>query len=195
MIYLVSEADLAVREQDDALVVGGYAFRWEQTASVGGLFRERFERNSVPAKAIRDVGLNVGHRAPFVVRTTSGDLTVAPDDKGLAWEATLDRDDPEAVSLYRRAKRRVFGGVSVGFIPERGGMKRSFDGGKELVTITKVAQIREISVVNHPVYQSSSIEARSAEEFYRSLPEPARPGPYRSEARTQALRAVAASRR
>ena len=98
--------------------------------------------------------------------------------------------------MYRRAKRRVFGGVSVAFRPARGGVERSFDKrGKEEVTITKVAQIREISVVNHPAYRSSSIEARSAEEFFRTLPEPARPGPYRSEARTQALRAVAASRR
>lgn len=196
MLYLPSEAEIEVRQEGSKLRLGGYAFKWFTPANLFPGLREQFAKGSVSARAIKDVGLNVEqHLSGYIARTTAGDLDVRADDVGLRWDATLDAEDSEHVNVHRRAARGVYGGSSVGFRPATRGIKREMDAkGNVLATVEKVAMIQEITVVNRPIYASSSVEARSMREFMEAG-NPAPAVPVWAASRTRALRAAARSRR
>ena len=162
------DAGIEVRQQGgSAPRIGGYALRWMQEARLfgetgRGAWLERFEGGAFKS-VLKDVGLNVQHSniGLYLARTTSGDLSLREDDKGLAWEAELDPSDPEHVSVYRRALRGVPGGVSVAYLPTKRGRKQELrDNGDIVETITRVKIFPDISIVNRPAYHSSSVEVR-----------------------------------
>ena len=170
----LSDAGVKVRESEDGKpILFGYALKWGQKAKLFQGWYERFDKGAF-REAMDDVGLKLQHGGLYLVRSTAGDFSVAEDDVGLAYEATLDREDAEHMSVYRRARRGVFGGASVGYLPKKGGTERELRKNGDIVETIKPGGVKlfpEISIVNIPAFTGSTVQVRMMEQCLSELPE------------------------
>lgn len=148
--------------------IRGFGLKWDETINYGGFFRERIERGAF-ADTLRtnDVKLMIGHAydgLPLASKDT-GTMDVIETKEGLEFEARIDESDPEAASLATKIRAGLADSMSIGFIEGKTEIvtgKKKDDGSRELDLriIKEVENLREISVVTWPAYESSSVEAR-----------------------------------
>lgn len=150
--------------------IRGFGLKWDETIVYGNWFRERIERGAFE-ETLRnnDVKLLIGHAydsLPLASKDT-GTMDVVETKEGLEFEARIDERDPEAASLATKIRAGLADSMSIGFVEGETkvvqGKKRP-DGGRDLDLriIEKVENLREISVVTWPAYESSSVAARNA---------------------------------
>ena len=95
-------------------------------------------------------------------RTKSGTLTLREDGKGLWGSVQINREDQDAVNLYRRVQRGDVDQCSFGFYIENE-TRDVLEDGTVRYTIHKV-QLLEVSVVTFPAYEETSVSARHRAE-------------------------------
>lgn len=149
--------------------IRGFGLKWDETIVYGGWFRERIERGAFK-ETLRDndVKLMVGHdyRGLPLASKDTGTMEVRETAEGLEFEAQIDERDPESASLAAKVRAGLADSMSIGFVEGETKViqgKKKEDGSRELDLriIEKVENLREISVVTWPAYESSSVEARS----------------------------------
>jgi HK97 family phage prohead protease len=82
---------------DTGYTIGGGSYRYEERVDAGAFTRTL---SSDP-----DVVFRTEHSSLPLARTSSGTLTLGEDDKGLWYEAQLDRADPDVISLVPKIQR------------------------------------------------------------------------------------------
>ena len=149
---------LHVRQGEaDAATIGGYGLEWDDVYD-GGWFTESF-REGAFLETLGDVRLKVGHDHNRIALARSPDtMDVSEDDKGLVFEARLDLRSPEHLTLYIAIERGDVDGMSIGFWPIEEVVTRKEDEPAHY-EVTR-AELLEISAVDFPAYESSSVEAR-----------------------------------
>ena len=152
---------LEVREANDNNVsLGGYAIRWGDVADLGFVTEE--VRRGAFAEAMDNTFMLVGHNrsALPLARVSNGTLDIGEDEEGLRFDATLDKERPDALSAFHAVSRGDADGVSVGFSMDGGKWER--DETKEIPhdIIVRVGELIEISIVAFPAYKATSIEPR-----------------------------------
>lgn len=146
----------------------GYGYKWGDEAEfAGGVIVERIKRGAFAATLKRDdCKLMVGHdhRALPLARKETGTFRVSEDDTGLRFEADLDPDDPEAVSVMRKVAAGLADKMSVGFTMRRGGVERRIEpkgkGEPTVYEIERIGELMEISIVTWPAYNRTEVSAR-----------------------------------
>ena len=166
-----------VRRDDgtDGLIIEGYAAVYDSAADIGGMFTETIERGAFENADMRDVPLKYNHvdNVPILARTRNKSLILIPDEKGLRIRAEL-LDTTDGIDMYKRIKAGLIDKMSFAFtIPKGGDVWEKKDGGK-FRTIKRFERIFDVSVVDSPAYENTSIFARSKEiadaiEFKDSL--------------------------
>ena len=152
---------LEVREATDSnITLGGYAVRWGDVADLGwvteevkpGAFDDRMDNTF----------MLIGHNrsALPLARVSNGTMNISEDQDGLRFEATLDKERPDALSAFHAVSRGDADGVSIGFNMDGGKWERDESGGKPHDTIVRVGELIEVSIVAFPAYKASSIEPR-----------------------------------
>lgn len=110
-----------------------------------------------------DIRALTNHDTRLVLgRTKSGTLTLQEDGKGLWGSVQINREDQDAVNLYRRVQRGDVDQCSFGFFIE-GETRDVLEDGTVRYTINKV-QLLEVSVVTFPAYEETSVSARHRAE-------------------------------
>ena len=125
-----------------------------------GSYTEVIKRGALDGADLTDSRLLVNHdltRIPLA--RTPKTMQFKITDKGLEMTAELP-DTEEARSAYTAVKRGDLKGMSFAFTVPEGG--DSYDAKTNTRTITKIAKVYEVSLVNFPAYPTASAEARSA---------------------------------
>lgn len=138
-----------------------------------GQYKEIVDRNALKKTDLKDVRLFVNHDTNKITLARSkngkGTMKLSVEDDGLHIEAELDiENNVEAKSLYSAVKRGDMDGMS--FMFRIDGEEWS-DLDKEVPTrrITSISVVHEVSVVNFPAYQQTSVNARSSQESETSV--------------------------
>ena len=124
-----------------------------------GSYTEVIQRGALDGADLTDSRLLVNHdmtRIPLARTPKTMQFNIT--DKGLEMRAELPNTE-EAKSVYTAVKREDLTGMSFAFSVPDGG--DSYDPKTNTRTITKIAKVYEVSLVNFPAYPTASAEARS----------------------------------
>ena len=156
MLKLEQRAVLELRAKDRRLE--GYAAKFNTEARIAD-FVELIAPGAFSAslKSGRDVLGLVDHDASKVLaRTRSGNLKLAEDSTGLAFELQVP-DTTAGRDALALAERGDLGGMSFGFVVPKGG--ESWEGNRRTLS---AIDLYEISVVSAwPAYEGTSVQARA----------------------------------
>ena len=166
-------------DEENKLIIEGYAAVFGKETLIGCAdwgFYERIEKGAFDGADMKDVPLKYNHSdaVPVLARTRNKSLTLTPDDKGLFIRAEL-LDTQDGKDMYKRIQAGLIDKMSFAFTVKE---EKISDANKRNPkrSITKFERIFDVSVVDTPAYEDTSIYARSRElaEAWRSTPEGAR---------------------
>lgn len=159
--YRTTTRNMQVREKpnEEAFEIEGYFIVYDDETELWDGVYEKIDRNALDGQLDKDIRALYDHDTSKVLgRVKNNTLRLESDDKGLKGIVTINRDDPEALSIYQKIKRGDVDQCSFGFIPTKQD-RSTRPGGGELFTVRELDLI-EVSVVAFPAYENTSIAAR-----------------------------------
>lgn len=173
-IRFANITDFAIEQRaegDDAgkMIIEGYAAVYDSETLIGSEdwgFYERIQRGAFDGADLRDVPLKYNHSDfyPILARTRNKSLTLTTDEKGLKIRAEF-LNTQDSKDMYTRIKAGLIDKMSFAFTVAEGGetIEEHKAGETPLRTITKFDRIFDVSVVDTPAYDDTSVYARSIE--------------------------------
>lgn len=163
----ISDFNIELREGESGkMIIEGYAAVYDQEALIGDEdfgFYERIEKGAFDGANMKDVPLKYNHsdNVPILARTRNKSLELKTDDKGLFIRAEL-LDTQDNIDMYKRIQAGLIDKMSFAFTVKAGGDE--WEKGKTPKrTIKKFDRVFDVSVVDVPAYDGTSIYARSLE--------------------------------
>lgn len=158
--------ELRASQNDDSIgQIAGYAIVWD-TPSTNLPFTEVIKAGALDGVNLSGVLALYNHDSANVLgRVDAGTLKLTVDDHGLHFvldipDTTLGHD------VYTNIKNGNLKGVSFRFTIANGGETWKQINGQPTRVISKIATMREISLVSVPAYDDTSVEVtRSFKEF------------------------------
>lgn len=162
----ITNFSIEKREEENKMVIEGYAAVYDSETFIGDEewgFYERIEKGAFDKADMRDVPLKYNHEnaVPIMARTRNKSLELIPDEKGLRIKAEL-LDTQDNRDMYKRIQAGLIDKMSFAFtvrehddLWEKGKPPRR--------TIKRFERIFDVSVVDTPAYEDTSIYARSKE--------------------------------
>ena len=154
--------ELRTSESSNEKIIEGYAVVFGKVTTIGNSFYEIIDYDALNDCDLSDVALFVNHNSEAIplARTTSGTMTVAIDNIGLAIRARLDTENSQAArDLFSAIQRGDLSGMSFCFYVADDEWE-NINTDMPLRIIKKIARILEVSVVSYPAYPQTSISAR-----------------------------------
>ena len=161
---IVRECPLPTLRQldDNEYEFSGYGLEWDVVAEIGW-FTESFRKGAFK-DTLDDVRFLLGHdyTRPALARSPNT-MTVEEDDTGPRYGGSLDLRSPDAMSLAVAMSRGDIDKASIGF----SGIDYEFtegdeeEGIKDHYDVISVRRLWEISAVNFPAHESSSLDPRA----------------------------------
>ena len=157
----------AIESDDDKMLIEGYAITFDKPATHdygGRKFTETIKKGALDKTDMKDVPLRYNHNDTWLImaRTRNKSLKLIVDDIGLKIEAEL-LDTQSNRDAYKAIKAKLIDKMSFAFRVADGGDSWTF-GEKETVReVTNIAKLWDVSVVDTPFYDSTSIYTRSFE--------------------------------
>ena len=156
--YRTSHVKLRERDDNEELRIEGYFVVYDDETMLWDGVYEKIDRNAFEGELDKDIRALAGHdREKVLGRVKNNTLTLRSDEKGLWGSILINKDDPEAFSLYQKVKRGDIDQCSFGFIPTEEEREPRSNG--ELF-IVKRCKLIEVSVVAFPAYENTSVSAR-----------------------------------
>lgn len=163
------------READEGkMVIEGYAAVFDSETLIGNEdwgFYEKIARGAFDGADMKDVCLRYNHSDAFTIlaRTRNKSLTLSVDDKGLRVRAEL-LDTQAGRDMYQMIRSGLIDKMSFAFTVKDDEVEK---GKTPHRTIKRFDRIFDVSVVDTPAYDDTSIYARSLEraEAWREAPE------------------------
>ena len=110
-----------------------------------------------------DVRALTNHDTTLVLgRTKAGTLELREDSRGLWGRVKINREDSDAMNLYRRVQRGDVDQCSFGFDIGKEETAVNDDGSVHW-TIKEVSVLYEVTVATFPAYEETAVSARSAQ--------------------------------
>ena len=154
---LAENLQVRTEEQEEGkMVVEGYAVVFDSPATHG--FTEIVDKNAFNGCDMRDVPLKYNHTDNFLIlaRTRNNSLQLNVDDKGLKIRAEL-LDTTQGKDIYKCIKSGLLDKMSFAFTVE----EEKWDLSSDTRTILKIDRLFDVSVVDTPFYETTSIYARA----------------------------------
>ncbi|MBR6502526.1 MAG: HK97 family phage prohead protease [Clostridia bacterium] len=163
---LINIEDFTIERRDDGtdgLIIEGYAAVFNARANIGGWFEETIDKGAFDGADMRDVPMKYNHSdvVPILARTRNNSLTLSVDDHGLHVRAEL-LDTTDGVDMYKRIKAGLIDKMSFAFTVLEDSWTYG-ENGTDYRIIKKFDRIFDVSVVDVPAYDETSIIARSKE--------------------------------
>lgn len=159
-----SIANLDYKEDEEKLVLEGYALVFDSETFIGSEVKGYYEvidRNAIDASALKDVPLKYNHvdNTFILARTRNNSLQLNIDNKGLFIHAELLPNVQQHRDVYNMVKAGLLDKMSFAFSVEEHTIEK---GGKfPKRRILKIGKVFDVSIVDVPAYDATSIEARS----------------------------------
>ena len=157
----------AVEGVDDKMIIEGYAVTYDKPATheIGGRkFTETIKMGALDKTDMKDVPLRYNHNDSVMImaRTRNKSLQLIKDEIGLKIIAELI-DTQSNRDLYKAIKEGLIDKMSFAFTVADNGDTWSFGKDETKRDVTDIAKLWDVSVVDTPFYDSTSIYARSLE--------------------------------
>lgn len=149
--------NLQVRDStQDEMIVEGYAVVFDSPATHG--FTEIIDRNAFNGCDMRDVPLKYNHSDNFLIlaRTRNNSLELLIDEKGLKIRANLI-DTTNNRDIFKMIKAGLLDKMSFAFTVS----DEEWDYETDTRKILKIDKLYDVSVVDTPFYDTTSIYARA----------------------------------
>lgn len=165
----ISDFNIELRKDENEsgkMIIEGYAAVFDEEALIGDEewgFYERIAKGAFDGTNMKDVPLKYNHsdNVPILARTRNKSLELKVDDKGLFIHAEL-LDTQDNIDMYKRIKAGLIDKMSFAFTVKAEG--DDWEKGKiPKRTIKKFDRLFDVSVVDVPAYDGTSIYARSLE--------------------------------
>ena len=146
--------------------ISGYAAVFEQKTKIGTWYEEQIVRGAFDECDFSRCVLNFNHDDNNLLgRVSSGTLKLEIDEKGLRFECELP-DTTTANDILTLIRRGDIEGCSFAFVVRESSWEWLSDEDPAQLdqrTIMKISEVFDVSVVTHPAYEQTSVDARSAE--------------------------------
>ena len=159
----------ALQNDSEEMILEGYAIKFNEPTQPK--FKELYGYDEIISeRALDDVDLsdvplkyNHSNEKVLLARTRGGTLELNVDEIGLKIRALLNRNIPDHVSVYEAVRSGLLDKMSFGFFADE--TFNSYDSKNRSITINKITQITDVSVVDIPAYNSTEIYARNLENL------------------------------
>lgn len=158
--------------EDDSYIVRGTAVVFNSPTclyeSDGIKYYEVIDRHAFDGCDMTDVIFNYNHGGKVVARLRNETLKLTIDERGLHMEADLS-GTAAGRDLYEEIKGGYIDKMSFSFVVPRDG--EDYNVSTHTRTITKIRKLYDVSAVDIPAYQETSVSARSffEEEHSREI--------------------------
>lgn len=166
MTELVSRSfsQYEVRQSEDNSTghITGVPIVFEQPTDIGGWFEETIARGAISEDVLKDVALFYNHdlNTKPLARTRTGKLNLTIENDGVHMDAEVNLERSDSKDLYLAIQDGDIDGMSFMFRIE-GEEWTDLDTDYPKRRITKIGYVQEVSAVNYPAYEGTSINARA----------------------------------
>ncbi len=155
----------AVEGEDDKMLIEGYAIKFDVPATHQNgrrKFTEVIKKGALDKTDMKDVPLRYNHNDTWLImaRTRNKSLKLIVDDIGLKIEAELLATQSNR-DAYLAIKAKLIDKMSFAFSVADGGDAWTFGEKETKREVTNIAKLWDVSVVDTPFYESTSIYTRS----------------------------------
>lgn len=166
MSALVSRAFTEYRAESTEEGIGhitGVPIVFEQPTDIGGWFEETIARGAISEDVLRDVAFFFNHdlNTKPVARTRTGKLRFSIENDGVHMDAEVNLRRSDSNDLYLAIQDGDIDGMSFMFRVEADEWT-NLDTDYPKRRIIKIGYVQEVSAVNYPAYEGTSINARAA---------------------------------
>jgi len=163
----------AVGEEDGKMILEGYAITYDQPAthSYGNYkFTEVIKRGALDTADMKDVPLRYNHNDSWLIiaRTRNNSLQLIKDDVGLKIRAELIETQSNK-DVYMSVKEKLIDKMSFAFRVADKGDTWQYGEMETTRTVTNIQKLYDVSVVDTPFYDTTSVVARSFELLESNL--------------------------
>ncbi|MDZ4197064.1 MAG: HK97 family phage prohead protease [Candidatus Izemoplasmatales bacterium] len=167
MIKETRLADVKFEVTEGRMTLEGYAIVFNQETLIGDEaygFVEEIDHRALENTLMKDVPMKYNHMDSFLIiaRTKNKSLTLSVDNNGLKVHAEL-LDTQSNQDIYKMVRSGLLDKMSFAFTVEEQSWNK--EGKIPKRTITKIGRLYDVSVVDTPAYDSTSIYARSLESM------------------------------
>ena len=149
----------AVEDNED-MIIEGYAAVFNQETDLGWC-KEVIDCKAFDETDMKDCCLNYNHgQSKAVARTRNNSLELLVDAVGLKIRAKLI-DTTEGVDIYKSVKAGLLDKMSFAFTVK----EDEWDYEKDIRRIKNIDKLYDVSIVDIPAYEGTSVFARSKEEY------------------------------
>jgi HK97 family phage prohead protease len=171
MIKETRLADVTLHEEDDKMILEGYALVFNNETLIGDEeygFLEEIDSRALSDTKMKDVPMKYNHMDSFLIiaRTKNQSLSLTVDSIGLKVRAEL-LDTNTNQDIYKMVRSGLLDKMSFAFTVDEQVWNR--EGRIPKRTITKIERLYDVSVVDTPAYDATSIYARSLESMELEL--------------------------
>lgn len=156
-------AELRQEESEGKMILEGYAIVFEQETLIGDEergFKEVISRAALTDTLMKDVPMKYNHMDSFLIlaRTKNKSLTLSVDEKGLKVHAEL-LDTTTNSDVYKMVRAGLLDKMSFAFTVKEQSWDRKAT--IPIRRIEKIDRLFDVSVVDLPAYDGTSIYSRS----------------------------------
>lgn len=146
----------------EEMYVEGYAVTFNEPTVLweydGIQYKEQIDARAFADADMSDVIFNYNHSGKVVARTRNQTLSLTVDERGLYIRARLDGTD-EGRKLYQEIRGGYIDRMSFSWVTAPNGS--DYDASTHMRTVRKVKKLYDVSAVDIPAYDTTSISARS----------------------------------
>ncbi|MBS6504102.1 MAG: HK97 family phage prohead protease [Clostridium sp.] len=158
----------AVENEENKMIIEGYAITYDQPAThqCGSIkFTEVIRRGALDSTEMKDVPLRYNHTDtyPLMASTRNNSLALIKDDIGLKIRAELI-DTNSNRDIYKLIQEGLVNKMSFAFSIADKGAIWEYGDNETKRTVTNIAKLYDVSVVDSPFYDSTSVHTRSSLE-------------------------------
>ncbi len=164
-------ADVTLEESEGKMILEGYAIVFNNETLIGDEdygFIEEISPGALLNTKMKDVPMKYNHMDSFLIiaRTKNKSLQLSVDSIGLKVRAEL-LDTQTNQDIYKMVQSGLLDKMSFAFTVDEQVWNR--EGRIPKRTITKIERLYDVSVVDTPAYDATSIYARSLESMELEL--------------------------
>lgn len=150
---------------EEKMIIEGYAIKFNEETLIGSEeygFREEIDASALTGAKMSDVPLKYNHQDNFLVlaRTRNKSLELEVDNVGLKITAEL-LDTQSNRDIYLMVRNGLLDKMSFAFTVKSQSWDRSGEIPKR--TVKEIDRLYDVSIVDVPAYEGTSIYARSLE--------------------------------
>lgn len=164
-------SEIQLNNENNEMVLEGYAIVFNKETMIGDEkrgFIESIDKNALSQTQMKDVPLKYNHQDNFLViaRTRNESLTLVVDEVGLKVRAKL-LDTASNQDIFKMVQNGLLDKMSFAFSVKEQTWDRRGEIPKRM--IKSIERLYDVSIVDTPAYEDTSIYARSLETMELEL--------------------------